>query len=82
MSYLDLVQVVKGDYKESKDVACRYTLTTENDLKQFKNMLQIDNSYFEGLKKTDSFKEFYEAYELFEKTFDVKLQEVSSTVLS
>lgn len=75
MSYLDLVQVVKGDYKESKDVAGRYTLTTENDLKQFKNMLQIDNSYFEGLKKTDSFKEFYEAYELFEKTFDPKLQE-------
>lgn len=75
MNYMELVDIVKGHYSEEKDVSGRYSLATVEDVQYFKTMLRIDNSYLTGFKKTNSFKEFFEAYEVFDNTFDKKLQE-------
>lgn len=75
MLYLDLIEIVRGKYKEKADTEGRYVSASVDDILQFKDMLQIDRVYADGFKKTESAAEFYEAYELFDKTFDKRLQE-------
>lgn len=75
MIFLDLVEIVKGKYKEQSNASGKHQLTTVEDIQQFKSMLMIDKAYLDGFKRTESAAEFFEAYELFDRSFSKILQE-------
>ena len=75
MKYLELADIVNGKYEDKEDVAGKYAYATLMDLTNFKHLLKINKVYASSFNKTDSAKEFYENFELFDKAFDKKLQE-------
>lgn len=77
MNLLELNEIVSGKYKESikSGQAEKNRLAAESDVTLFKEALAINKEYQRGFNITDSAKEFYESYELFNSIFDDCIKE-------
>ena len=75
MNYLELINIVNGDYGNAKEVKNTGRRATTDDILQFKRLLRIDETYALSFNKTNSAKEFYDSYELFAAAFNDNVKE-------
>ncbi|MBQ2885880.1 MAG: hypothetical protein IJE43_19315 [Alphaproteobacteria bacterium] len=75
MVFLELVEIAEGKYKEKDKTSAQPACVTKSDLMLFRRLLRTQDIYTESFNKTDSAKEFYEAFELFRKIIPDNVKE-------
>ncbi len=74
MTILEKNEIIRGKYKESLNTTGK-VLAASEDVQLFRKLLTYNDGYFKWFSQTEDYKEFYEAFELFDKAFHKNLKE-------
>ena len=75
MNLLELNKIFEGKYIEKREKEEKQIQVTEENVIKFRELLMINDSFTEGLNRTESAVEYFKTYELLDKVVSDDLKE-------
>ena len=72
MNLLELNKIFEGKYIEKREKEEKQIQVTEENVIKFRELLMINDSFTEGLNRTESAVEYFKTYELLDKVVRVR----------